>query len=149
MTLADLPTTVPFEILASDLSTKVLQQAASGVYRMSDVQGLPVDILKRHFQKGTGAQDGLVRVSPALRSRISFRQINLLESGPGGKFDVIFCRNVMIYFEADVQQRVVSMLERHLAPGGYFFIAHSESINTLKHGLTWFAPSAYRKAPGA
>lgn len=146
MTLADMPTPTPFTMLASDLSTKVLAKAASGVYRMEDVQGLPTDILKRHFERGMGAQSGLARVSAALRRPITYRQINLLEQGPGGQpFDVIFCRNVMIYFEADVQQRVVAMLERHLAPGGYLFVSHSESLNAVEHGLKWVAPAAYRK----
>lgn len=150
MTLADMPQPVPFTMLASDLSTKVLEKASSGVYRMEDVRGLPADILRRHFERGIGAQSGLARVSAALRKPITYRQINLLEEGPGGQpFDVIFCRNVMIYFEADVQQRVVTMLERHLAPGGYLFVSHSESLNAVSHGLKWFAPAAYRKPPHA
>ena len=146
MTLADMADPPAFTMLASDLSTRVLEKAAAGVYRMEDVQGLPIDILRRHFERGVGDQDGLARVSAALRRNITYRQINLLEQGPGGQpFDVIFCRNVMIYFETDVQQRVVTMLERHLAPGGYLFVSHSESLNSISHGLKWIAPAAYRK----
>ena len=150
MTIADMPNPVPYTMLASDLSTKVLQKASTGVYRMEDVRGLPLDLLRRHFERGVGAQDGLARVSAALRKNITYKQINLLEEGPGGQpFDVIFCRNVMIYFETDVQQRVVSMLERHLAPGGYLFVSHSESLNGVSHGLKWIAPAAYRRPPHA
>jgi len=150
MTLADQPAPVSFTMLASDLSTKVLAQAARGVYRMADVRDLPRDLLKRHFERGMGEQEGFVRVSAALRRNIAYRQVNLLEQGPEGEpFDVIFCRNVMIYFESDVQQRVVAMLERHLVPGGYLFISHSESLNNITHGLEWVAPAAYRKAPHA
>jgi chemotaxis protein methyltransferase CheR len=146
MTLADMPQPVPYTMLASDLSTKVLQKASTGVYRMEDVRGLPIDLLRRHFERGVGAQHGLARVSPALRRNITYQQINLLEQGPGGQpFDVIFCRNVMIYFDTDVQQRVVTMLERHLAPGGYLFVSHSESLNSVDHGLKWIAPAAYRR----
>ncbi len=146
MTLADMTDPPAFTMLASDLSTRVLEKAASGVYRMEDVRGLPLDVLRRHFERGVGEQDGLARVSAALRRNITYRQINLLEQGPGGQpFDVIFCRNVMIYFETDVQQRVVTMLERHLAPGGYLFVSHSESLNSVSHGLKWIAPAAYRK----
>ena len=146
MTIADMPTPVPYTMLASDLSTKVLQKASTGVYRMEDVRGLPLDLLRRHFERGVGAQNGLARVSAALRKPITYKQINLLEEGPGGQpFDVIFCRNVMIYFETDVQQRVVAMLERHLAPGGFLFVSHSESLNGVQHGLKWIAPAAYRK----
>jgi len=72
--------------------------------------------------------------------------LNLLEIGDlQRRFDVIFCRNVMIYFDRAVQQRVVSMLERHLAPGGFLFISHSESLNGVKHGLKWMAPAVYRR----
>ena len=113
---------------------------------MEDVRGLPVELLRRHFERGMGEQAGLARVSATLRKPITYKQINLLEQGPGGQpFDVIFCRNVMIYFESDVQQRVVAMLERHLAPGGYLFVSHSESLNSVQHGLKWIAPAAYRK----
>ena len=150
MTLADMPEPVPYTMLASDLSTKVLDKASSGVYRMEEVRGLPLDLLRRHFERGVGAQNGLARVSSALRRHITYRQINLLEQGPGGQpFDVIFCRNVMIYFETDVQQRVVAMLERHLAPGGFLFVSHSESLNSVEHGLKWIAPATYRKPPYA
>ena len=146
MTLADMPDPPAYSMLASDLSTKVLEKAASGVYRMEEVRGLPVDILRRHFERGVGEQEGLARVSAALRKPITYKQINLLEQGPGGQpFDVIFCRNVMIYFENDIQQRVVHMLERHLAPGGFLFVSHSESLNSVSHGLKWIAPAAYRK----
>jgi chemotaxis protein methyltransferase CheR len=145
MTLADMPDPPAFTMLASDLSTRVLEKAAKGVYKMEDVQTLPKDILKRHFERGVGQQAGLARVAAPLRAPISYRQINLLEQGPEGMFDVIFCRNVMIYFETDVQQRVVAMLERHLEPGGYLFISHSESLNGVDHGLKWTAPAAYRR----
>src|SRR5262249_53286423 len=82
-----------------------------------------------------------------LRKAIDYRRLNLLEiASLGEQFDVIFCRNVLIYFDRAVQQRVVSMLERHLAPDGYLFIAHSESLNTLDHGLRWVAPAIYQRA---
>jgi chemotaxis protein methyltransferase CheR len=141
---------VDFEMLASDLSTKALATARAGVYKVGDLAAVPKDILRRCFEKGLGAQDGLARINPALQRRISFRQLNLLEvKHLGAEFDVIFCRNVMIYFDRAVQQRVVSMLERHLAPGGYLFISHSESLNAVTHQLRWVAPAIYRKVPHA
>lgn len=135
-------------LLASDLSTKVLSMAKAGVYRAERVENVAYETLRKHFEKGLGAQHGTVRVSPAVRLMVEFRQINLLEPplSPGG-FDFIFCRNVMIYFDAAVQQRVVAHLERRLAPGGYLFISHSESLNGISHGLTWAAPAIYRKGP--
>jgi chemotaxis protein methyltransferase CheR len=133
-------------LFASDLSTKALATARGAVYKMDRVRGIPSDVLRRHFERGMGAQEGLARVSPALRRRVEFAQLNLLEIGDlGRRFDVIFCRNVMIYFDRVVQQRVVSMLERHLAPDGYLFISHSESLNGITHGLRWLAPAVYQR----
>jgi chemotaxis protein methyltransferase CheR len=133
------------KVLASDLSTKVLKIAKTAVYSAERVQAVPIEVLRRHFEKGLGAQQGTVRVAPAVRQLVDFRQINLLEPGLEQLFDFIFCRNVMIYFDAQVQQRVVQHLERRLAPGGYLFISHSESLNGIAHNLTWVAPAIYRR----
>ena len=133
-------------IFASDLSTKVLQTARSGVYKLDRLEGLSRDVLKRHFEKGMGAQAGLARVQPHLQAAVTFERLNLIEIGDlGRRFDVIFCRNVMIYFDKPVQQKVVSMLERHLKAGGWLFISHSESLNGIEHDLQWVAPAVYRR----
>lgn len=133
-------------VLATDLSTKALAQAASGVYKMERVANIPMTVLRRHFQKGLGEQAGTARVGPHIRKLIEYRQLNFLEATDlGERFDVIFCRNVMIYFDRDVQQRVVALLERHLVPGGYLFISHSESLNGITHGLRWVAPAVYQR----
>ena len=133
-------------ILASDLSTKALGVAASGIYTMERVAGIPIDTLRRHFEKGLGAHTGQARVAARVRRLIEYRQLNFLEAGElGERFDVIFCRNVMIYFDRDIQQRVVSLLERHLVPGGHLFISHSESLNGISHGLRWVAPAIYQR----
>ena len=133
-------------ILASDLSTKALAIANAGVYKMERVAGIPLDVLRRHFERGLGAQSGQARVAAHVRRLIEYRQLNFLDTSDlGERFDVIFCRNVMIYFDRDVQQRVVSLLERHLVAGGYLFISHSESLNGTSHGLRWVAPAIYRK----
>jgi chemotaxis protein methyltransferase CheR len=135
-----------FRILASDLSTKALKAAEAGVYRIEKVKDLPIEILRAYFEKGLGAQDGWARVQPQVRRPIEFRQINLLETGTVGRtFAVIFCRNVMIYFDRSVQQRVVANLESQLKPGGYLFISHSESLNGISHGLRWVAPAVYQR----
>lgn len=145
MTLADLDPKVEFNILATDISTKILRAAQQGVYKLAAVESLPIDVLRRHFEKGLGESAGLARVKPHVRQPVSFRHLNLLEVGDlGQRFDVIFCRNVMIYFARQTQQRVVSALERHLRPGGYLFISHSESLNGITHGLRWVAPAAYQ-----
>jgi chemotaxis protein methyltransferase CheR len=133
-------------ILASDLSTRALATASCGVYKMERVAGIPLDLLRRHFERGLGAQTGQARVAAHVRRPIEYRQLNFLEASDlGERFEVIFCRNVMIYFDRDVQQRVVALLERHLAPGGYLFISHSESLNGTTHGLRWVAPAVYQR----
>ena len=133
-------------ILGSDLSTKALAVASSGVYKMERVANIPLDVLRRHFERGLGAQTGQARVAAHVRRLIEYRQLNLLEASDiGERFEVIFCRNVMIYFDRDVQQRVVSLLEHHLTPGGYLFISHSESLNGTAHGLRWVAPAIYQR----
>ena len=135
-----------YQILGSDISTKALAAAKAGVYKLAAVQSLPREVLRRFFEKGLGEQEGLVRVQRDLRRHISFRHLNLLEIDDlGERFEVIFCRNVMIYFDRAVQQRVVSMLERHLVPGGHLFISHSESLNGLTHGLQWVAPATFQR----
>ena len=134
------------KLLASDMSTKALATARQGVYRLERMQEVPRPLLHKYFQKGMGAQAGLARVHPDVRRMVDFQQLNLLEvTSLGQAFDFIFCRNVMIYFDKAVQQRVVAMLERHLAPGGYLFIAHSESLNGITHGLTTIAPAAFQR----
>jgi chemotaxis protein methyltransferase CheR len=133
------------QILGSDLSTKALTKAAAGVYRTERVDGIPRHLLLKYFDK-LPAQPGTLRVSQALRRVVDFRQLNLLHAAPRGRhFDFIFCRNVLIYFDRPTQQHVVAQLEERLARGGYLFTSHSESLNGLRHGLTWVAPAVYRR----
>jgi chemotaxis protein methyltransferase CheR len=117
-------------ILASDIDTKVLAHAAEGIFESEDLDPAG-DVLKRqYFDRGAGAYAGSVRAKRTLRDLITFRQINLIEnSWPfQAKFDVIFCRNVMIYFDLETQRRVVEHLVKYLLPGGYLMLGHSESI---------------------
>lgn len=145
MTMAGVQPPVEFTMMASDISTKALREASAGVYKLEAAESIPADLLRKHFEKGLGESAGLVRVRKELRARIEYRRLNLLEvNSLERKFDVIFCRNVMIYFDRAVQQRVVTMLERHLRPGGYLFISHSESLNGITHGFRWIAPAAYQ-----
>jgi len=146
MTLRDMAPAPDFTIVASDLSTKALRAARAATYKLQGVESLPRETLRAHFERGMGAQAGLVRVAPQVRKHVTFRNLNLLEIGDlHERYDVVFCRNVMIYFDKQVQQRVVSMLERHLAPGGYLFISHAESLNGITHGLKWVAPAVYQR----
>jgi chemotaxis protein methyltransferase CheR len=135
-------------LLASDISTRALKTASAGVYPLRVAEGLPHPVLKNYFERGLGADEGKVRVRANIRRAIEYRRLNLIEiDSLNETFDVVFCRNVMIYFDKAVQQRVVSMIERHLTPGGHLFIAHSESLNGLSHELKWMAPAVYQRRP--
>ena len=134
-------------LLASDLSTRALATARAGTYSADRVGDVPRATLRRHFERGLGAQAGLVRIKAGVRSLIEFRRLNLMEIQLLGRtFDFIFCRNVMIYFDRDARQRAVSMLERHLARGGFLFVSHSESLSEVTHGLERCAAGVYRRS---
>ena len=133
-------------LVASDLSTSALGIARRGVYPMDRVVQLPRVTLQRHFERGLGEQDGLARLKTHVRRLVEFRRLNLIEiQSLAGTFDFIFCRNAMIYFDQESRQRVVSMLERHIAPDGYLFVSHSEGLSDISHRLRWCAPGVYRR----
>jgi chemotaxis protein methyltransferase CheR len=146
MTLADgLPST-PWEIIASDISLRVLETARHGHYPMERVDNIPKHLLSKHCLKGTGSQEGTLLIDRSLRERVQFMQINLNTSLPKiGEFDVIFLRNVMIYFDVDTKRQVVARMLPLLKAGGYFFVSHSESLNGITDGLKLITPSTYRK----
>ena len=133
-------------LLASDLSTKALARAEAGVYKAERVEGLARHLVLKYFDRPPTLSPGLVQVAGAVRRLVEFRQLNLLDPPPAGPpLDFIFCRNALIYFDRPIQQGVVERLEARLAPGGYLFTSHSESLNGLTHGLTWVAPAVYRR----
>lgn len=131
-------------ILASDVSTRALEQAAAGLYSDFEIRrGLSERLLTRFFI----AEGALWRVHPSIRARVAFRHLNLLQVPADiGSFDVIFCRNVMIYFDAPTRNRVIEALVRRLAPGGYLFFGSAETLSTYTQGrLTLIASAIYRK----
>lgn len=118
-----------WKILASDLDSNVVRTASAGVYAVDRVQGIASGRIKKWFLRGSGSREGFVKVVPSLRERIGFRQLNLLEPWPMTKpFDVIFCRNVVIYFDKDTQRKLFDRFADQLVPGGYLFVGHSESL---------------------
>ena len=135
-------------ILATDLSHRVLAKAKAGSYTAEMVRDIPPQTLNRHFEKlREGAHDHWV-AREHLRSIIRFGKLNLMEEWPmKGPFDAIFCRNVMIYFDRETQERLVQRFSKLLAPDGYLFIGHSETLHSMKHDLRYVAPAAYAKAP--
>ena len=121
----------PIEIIATDIDTNVLTKARAGIYSLERVEKLPPETLKRFFLKGTGKNNGFVQVRKELRDLISFRTLNLLdEQWPiNGTFDVIFCRNVMIYFDKETQYKILKRFAPMLESHGLLFAGHSESLH--------------------
>ena len=137
-----------FEILATDISTKVLEVARKGIYHESVVAPVSMYLRERYFLRGADRSQGLVRVAPELRETVSFHQLNLMNSDYQVRqiFDVIFLRNVLIYFDSETQQQVIQRLCRNLAPGGFLFTGLSEPLGSLDVPLTMVGPSIFRSA---
>ena len=133
-------------ILATDISTRVLKKAAQGIYPAERVKSIPPDLLRKYFQVGQGNWAGHYRVKKDVRDVVSFERFNLMEPIAAGEpFDVIFCRNVMSYFDKETQEGLVNRFYGRLARGGYLFIGHSESLTGLRHPFQYAEPGVYRK----
>jgi len=146
MLLADVLGDASWELVASDISLRMLEKARAGLYPMERAENIPRHYLTRFCLKGVGCQEGMFLIGRELRDRVKYRQVNLNETLPKlGEFDVIFLRNVMIYFDAETKRQVVARMLPLLAPGGYLFIGHSESLNGVTDDLTVVVPSVYRK----
>lgn len=136
----------PWEIVASDLSMRVLEKARTGLYPMERMPEIPRNYLSNYCLRGTGTQEGSLLIDRKLRDRVKFMQHNLTEMPPNlGKFDVIFLRNVMIYFNQDTKRQVVSRLMSLLNPGGHFLIGHSETLNGINEDVRLVQPAIYLK----
>jgi chemotaxis protein methyltransferase CheR len=146
MVLADCLGQTPWDVLGTDISSRVLERARIGHFALERTQHIPPAYLKRFCLKGTGEQQGTLLVERGLRSRVSFSQVNLNTDLPRlGSFDVIFLRNVMIYFNGDTKREVVARVLGLLKPGGHFCIGHSENLNEISVAVEQVAPSIYRK----
>ena len=136
-------------ITATDISTRVLKKAEQGLYPASSLSALPIAMMRDCLLKGTGKYADQCLVKREVRDLVNFQQLNLLEDCSSvGPFQVIFCRNVMIYFDQPTQQAVVNQLISRLVPGGYLLIGHAESLNGIEHPLKYICSATYRK-PGA
>lgn len=146
MVLADLLGDGPWEVVASDISTKVLDKARTGHYPLERASGISREHLSRYCLKGVGSQTGTLVVEKTLRSRVTFTQINLIKPLPAlGEFDLIFLRNVMIYFDMDTKRQVVQRMLPLLKARGHFLVGHSESLNGVVDSLQTIAPAIYHK----
>ena len=136
-----------FKLTASDIDSRVLATAAQGVYRLDSVKGLSPERLQKFFLKGKGGNAGMVRAKPELRRAIDFMSVNLIRDDWPFKepFDVVFCRNVMIYFDAPTQRRVLERIHRVLKPGGMLFVGHAENFSESKDLFTLRGKTVYER----
>lgn len=136
-----------FSIVATDISTKVLDIARTAIYTEEKIAPVPYALRKKYLLRSRDPDKKLVRIAPEVRERVSFYRFNLMDAHPPIRepLSIIFCRNVMIYFDPETQERLIRMFYEHLSPGGYLFMGHAESINTMNVPLNFVAPTIYRK----
>ncbi|MDV3504201.1 CheR family methyltransferase [Marinobacter sp. M-5] len=136
-----------FRIEATDIAPSMLDATRRGIYSEDRIAPVPLELRKRYFLRSRDRAKQLIRMGPALRSHLSVRPLNLISDdyGPDGHYDVIFCRNVMIYFNQANRAAIVRQMNRALAPGGLLFVGHSESIRSYQSGLISEEPAVYRK----
>ena len=134
------------KLLATDIDSQVLARAASGVYADDRVRDLPPERMRRWFSKGQGNNAGKVKVSDKLQKLIAFRQLNLMQSWPmHGPMDVIFCRNVVIYFDKETQKKLFDRYADMLAPEGYLYVGHSETLHRICDRFRLIGRTIYQK----
>jgi chemotaxis protein methyltransferase CheR len=134
------------QLLATDISTRVLANAKKGVYPSARFRDFSPQQLRQYLLRGEGQWKDYYLVKKELRAAVAFQRLNLMEQFSNlPAFPLIFCRNVMIYFDMPTQESLVGRLSDRLEPGGYLFIGHSESLNGLEHGLQYVQPAIYRK----
>lgn len=136
----------PWEVFASDINTQMIERARRAVYSTERTDGIPRDFLRRYCLRGTGSMNGKLRIDSVVRNKVRFETLNLNgDLRLAGDFDVIFLRNVMIYFDTAMKRRVLLALHRQLRKGGWLFIGHSETLNGVVDCFTPVRPTIYRK----
>jgi len=138
---------VQFSVFGTDISSDILAKAHQAVYKEERIANIPLTYKKRYFMQNKDPLKKLVRIIPELRKTCSFMRLNLIDSyyPVEEKFDVIFCRNVLIYFDRPTQEAVINKLCEHLVPGGYFFLGHSESAMGMDAPLQAIRPSLFKR----
>ncbi|MDB4907035.1 MAG: methyltransferase, CheR-type [Gemmatimonadetes bacterium] len=149
--LANLPASEgwTFELLATDISTQALDAAAHGTWSVDKAKEIPTPYLKRFLRRGTGPQVGVMRAVQELRDAITFRRLNLNEDALDviGSFDIVFCRNVLIYFTQAGRAQVIEKLTQRLTPDGLLFVGHAESLHEHRTRLRAVLPTVYTRLP--
>ena len=134
------------KILATDISTRILKRATEGVYDSDRIAPVPGNLKHRFLTRKKQNNQTLYEVTQQLKSKITFKYLNLMNEFPfKGPFDFIFCRNVMIYFDKQTQERLINRYYNLLAPGGVLFTGHSESLTGVRHKFTYVQPTIYKK----
>ncbi|WP_291994436.1 protein-glutamate O-methyltransferase CheR [Candidatus Accumulibacter sp. ACC003] len=146
MLLAESLPQTPWEVFASDISTQVLARARTALYPLHRNEGIPAAWMRKYCLQGAAAGQGNFVIAPPIRQRVRFAQVNLTQAIDAGigSFEVIFLRNVMIYFDSETKRRVVANLLPRLRPGGYFIVGHSESLHGICDRLLPVRPTIYR-----
>ncbi|MDY4673473.1 MAG: protein-glutamate O-methyltransferase [Treponema sp.] len=136
-----------YSVLATDISTKVLDKAASAIYPMDAVRGIPTEIMHQYFLKGKNPSNPSVRLKQEIRNRVNFMRLNFMDDDYGFRdtLQIIFCRNVLIYFDKTNQERVINQFLRYLEPGGYLFLGHSETIFGMTLPFKTVAPTVFQR----
>ncbi|MBT4519279.1 MAG: protein-glutamate O-methyltransferase CheR [Halieaceae bacterium] len=149
MLLDDMLGSMPWEIVGSDISSRVLKKAQQGLYQQTRIDGIPREYMSRYCLKGTGDYAGSLLIDKKLRQNVTFTTYNLKKpERKMGPFHIIFLRNVLIYFDAETTKQIINNLVRELHNDGLLFIGHSESIKGVHRDLEAVIPTVYRKTPG-
>jgi chemotaxis protein methyltransferase CheR len=137
-----------FTLKASDIDSKVLATAAQGIYRLESLKGVPSDFVHKYFLRGKAGNSGLVRVKPELRHAIEFLIVNLIKDDWPFReaFDAVFCRNVMIYFDAATQRKVLERIHKVMKPGALLFVGHAENFSDSKDLFSLKGKTVYERS---
>jgi chemotaxis protein methyltransferase CheR len=136
-----------YSILATDISTRMLKTAVEGIYKEDRIEMLPLNLKKRYLLRSKDRNSPTIRVIPDLRRKVSFQRLNFMDNyyNVPDNFDIIFCRNVLIYFDRETQEKVINRLSTKLKTNGFFFLGHSESITNFEVPLIQLRPTIFRK----
>nr|WP_136250891.1 CheR family methyltransferase [Ningiella ruwaisensis] len=137
---------IPVEIIASDIDSKVLETASRGIYKIEQVSDMTADFKKRYFHRGKGINAGLVKIVPELKKLLTFKKLNLMDAKYAlpEDFDIVFCRNVMIYFDKQTQLAILEKIISHMKPNGLYFAGHSENFSHVSKLLTPLGKTVYK-----
>ncbi|MFT5276490.1 MAG: chemotaxis protein methyltransferase CheR [Glaciecola sp.] len=136
----------PVKIIASDIDSNVLQSASAGIYRADQIKDLSLALKQRFFHRGKGNQDGKVKIVPELRKMIKFQKLNLMDDAwsLSNNIDIVFCRNVMIYFDKSTQVAILEKIVKHMAPDSLYFAGHSENFANVSDILSPLGKTIYK-----